>query len=344
MNPDGAGQRCTRAFCFASEDFRAHGVPSKCPAAGSTAQFDLYVTGSNARLLSSELATLLTGRAFEINVLPFSFREFIQTWPASVSQERMFKDYLRMSAFPQAVNLMHVNRELVPPYLLEIYKSILQKDHEARRGIVSGRAFQNVVNFTVDSIGSPLSPNKIAARLKGENQPVDGRTVEGYLTMLTDSYLLYRADRYDIKGRQHLATQEKYYLVDTGLRHALRGKELQGDSGHLLENIIYLELRRRGHQVWIGKIGGSEVDFVVRDRQGYTRYIQVAWTVAAPETLRRELAPFDKIPDHNERILITADWETGSRNGVRQINAMEWLLDFGNGNGIGNGNGNRNIG
>jgi len=288
---------------------------------------DLYVTGSNARLLSSELATLLTGRAFEINVLPFSFHEFTQTYETVVSPERMFADYMQSSSFPQAAKLFHVGRELVPAYLREVYDAILKKDHGARHGIFLKQAFRKVINFTIDAIGSPLSPNKIATRLRNEKQKIDGRTVESYLSMLTDSYLFYRVDRFDIKGRQHLATQEKYYLVDVGLRNALLGKELESDSGHLLENIVYLELRRRGFQVWLGKIGDKEVDFVARDKDGYTKYFQVAWTVKTPETLLRELAPFEKIPDHNERILITTDMETGSHKGIRQINAIEWLLN-----------------
>jgi predicted AAA+ superfamily ATPase len=143
---------------------------------------------------------------------------------------------------------------------------------------------------------------------------------------LVESYLFYQVNRYDIKGKQHLATQEKYYLVDLGLRSALLGKELSADSGHLLENVIFLELKRRGYQLWVGKTDRLEVDFVARDKNGYTQYIQVAYTVKEPSTLSRELAPLAKIPDFNERILITMDYETGSHNGVKQVNAIEWLL------------------
>jgi predicted AAA+ superfamily ATPase len=290
---------------------------------------DLYVTGSNAKMLSSELATLLTGRAFEINILPFSFAEFVQTCPSGQSPERLFADYLQTSSFPQAVELAQTNRQLMTGYLQEVYASILEKDLGAKRGISSRRAFQNVVNFVMDAIGSPLSPNKIASRLKQEDKAVDSRTVESYLSVMVGSYLFYKVNRFDIKGKAHLATQEKYYLVDVGLRNALLGKDLASDSGHQLENVVYLELLRRGNQVWIGKIGNAEVDFVVRDPDGYTKYIQVAQTVHHPETLARELAPFDKIPDHNERILLTMDWETGSRNGVKQVNVVDWLLDGG---------------
>jgi predicted AAA+ superfamily ATPase len=134
-------------------------------------------------------------------------------------------------------------------------------------------------------------------------------------------------NRYDIKGKQHLATLEKYYPVDLGLRYALLGKEFAADMGHLLENVIFLELLRRNSQVWIGKADNLEVDFVVRDKNGYTKYIQVAYTVRDQKTLERELAPFDKIPDFNERILITMDYETGSHNGVKQIYALDWILN-----------------
>lgn len=139
--------------------------------------------------------------------------------------------------------------------------------------------------------------------------------------------MFYKVNRYDIKGKQHLATQEKYYLVDLGFRNALLGKELVSDAGHLLENVIYLELKRRNHQIWIGKTDNLEVDFVVRNNEGYTQYIQVSQTVQNAITLARELAPFDKIPDHNEKILITMDYESGTHNGIKQINAIDWLLN-----------------
>jgi predicted AAA+ superfamily ATPase len=151
--------------------------------------------------------------------------------------------------------------------------------------------------------------------------------VSKYINTLVEAYLFYKVNRYDIKGKQHLATQEKYYLVDLGFRNALLGKELVSDAGHLLENVIYLELKRRNYQVWIGKTNNLEVDFVVRNNEGYTQYIQVSQTVQNAITLTRELAPFDNIPDHNEKILITMDYETGTHNGVKQINAIDWLLN-----------------
>ncbi len=287
---------------------------------------DLYVTGSNAYLLSSELATLLTGRAYEINILPFSFKEFAQTYTTPVDNSIKFEHFMRYSAFPQATELMHQNPTLVPNYLRGVYQSILIKDMLPRKQIYAERSFEGVINYVMDSIGSSLSPNSIARTLANENKAVDSRTVNTYLKSLCDSFVLYKAERFDIKGKQNLTTQEKYYTVDLGFRNLLLGKEVGQDAGHLLENIIYLELRRRGNEIWVGKIGEREVDFVARDNKGYLTYYQVAYTVRDETVLERELTPFDKIPDHNPKILITLDPEEVSRRGVRQINAINWLL------------------
>ena len=287
---------------------------------------DLYVTGSNAYLLSSELATLLTGRAYEINILPFSFKEFAQTYTTHVDNSIKFEHFMRYSAFPQATELMHQDPTLVPNYLRGVYQSILIKDMLPRKQIYAERSFEGVINYVMDSIGSSLSPNSIAKTLANENKAVDSRTVNTYLKSLCDSFVLYKAERFDIKGKQNLATQEKYYTVDLGFRNLLLGKEVGQDAGHLLENVIYLELRRRGNEIWVGKIGEREVDFVARDNEGYLTYYQVAYTVRDETVLERELTPFDKIPDHNPKIIITLDPEEVSRRGVRQINAINWLL------------------
>lgn len=287
---------------------------------------DLYVTGSNAYLLSSELATLLTGRAYEINILPFSFKEFAQTYTTSVDNSTKFEHFMRYSAFPQATELMHQDPTLVPNYLRGVYQSILIKDMLPRKQIYAERSFEGVINYVMDSIGSSLSPNSIARTLANKNKAVDSRTVNTYLKSLCDSFVLYKAERFDIKGKQNLTTKEKYYTADLGFRNLLFGKEVGQDAGHLLENVIYLELRRRGNEIWVGKIGEREVDFVARDNEGYLTYYQVAYTVRDETVLERELTPFDKIPDHNPKILITLDPEEVSRRGVRQINAINWLL------------------
>lgn len=287
---------------------------------------DLYVTGSNAFLLSSELATLLTGRAYEIHVLPFSFAEFISFTGKSNNLDRAFAEYIVTGGFPEAVRLSADGNQFTLDYMQMVFNNIFSNDICARRTIYSEESYLQVVNFLMDSIGSNISATNIANTLKANKKPIDNKTVSKYIDSLVESYLFYRAKRFDIKGKQHLATQEKYYLVDLGFRNALLGKELQSDAGHLLENIIYLELKRRNYQIWIGKTNHLEVDFVVRNNQGFTQYIQVSQTVQNPDTLARELAPLNSISDHHEKLLITMDFDTGTYNGIKKINAIDWLM------------------
>ena len=287
---------------------------------------DLYVTGSNAFLLSGELATLLTGRAYEINVLPFSFAEYIEFTGKDANPDRTFAEYVRTGGFPEAVRLSAEGNYFANEYLQMVFKNIYNNDISKRYTIYAKESYQEVVNFLIDSVGSTVSAGNIAKVLTANKKKIDNKTVSKYIDTLVEAYLFYKVNRYDIKGKQHLATQEKYYLVDLGLRNALLGKQLVADAGHLLENVIYLELRRRNYQIWIGKTENLEVDFVVRDKDGYTKYIQVANTVKDRTTLERELAPFNRIPDYNERLLITMDYETGNHNGVKQINAIDWIL------------------
>ena len=292
-----------------------------------TPNVDLYVTGSNAYLLSSELATLLTGRAFEINILPFSFAEYLEFTGKISNPDRAFAEYMRTGGFPEAVGLAESGENFAYEYLRTVFQNIYENDIQKRHTIYYETSYNEVVNFLIDSVGSSVSARNIAGVLTANGKKIDNKTVSKYIDTLVESYLFYKVNRYDIKGKVHLVTQEKYYLVDLGLRYALLGKEFTTDVGHLLENIIYLELQRRYSQIWIGKTDNLEVDFVVRDKNGYTKYIQVAYTVKEQKTLERELAPFDKIPDFNERILITMDYETGSHNGVKQLNAIDWLLN-----------------
>lgn len=291
-----------------------------------TPNVDLYVTGSNAYLLSSELATILTGRAFEINILPFSFAEYLEFTGQTFIPDRAFAEYMLIGGFPEAVGFVESGENFAYEYLKTVFQNIYKNDIQKRNKIYYETSFNEVVNYLIDSVGSTVSARNIARVLTANGKKIDNKTVSKYIDTLVESYLFYKVNRYDIKGKQHLATQEKYYLVDLGLRNALLGKELVADAGHLLENVIYLELRRRNYQIWIGKTDNLEVDFVVRDKDGYTQYIQVAYTVKERTTLERELSPFDRIPDYNERLLITMDYETGNHNGVKQINAIDWIL------------------
>jgi predicted AAA+ superfamily ATPase len=287
---------------------------------------DLYVTGSNAYLLSSELATLLTGRAYEVHVLPFSFKEYAEFSSTGKSVERVFADYLQTGGFPEAVNLSAEGSSFAYQYLQTVYRNIFENDISKRFVIEGTESYMEVVDFLIDSVGSPVSAGNISKVLTAEKRKIDNKTVSRYIDTLVQSYLFYKVGRYDVKGKLHLRTLEKYYLVDLGFRFALLGKELTSDAGHMLENVIYLELKRRNYQVWIGKVDRLEVDFVVRDNTGLTRYIQVAQTVQSKDTLERELGPFDRIPDHYEKILITMDYDSGTYNGVKKINAIDWLL------------------
>jgi len=287
---------------------------------------DLYVTGSNAFLLSSELATLLTGRAYEIHVLPFSFAEYLSFTGKSNNLDRDFAAYIETGGFPEAVRLSADGNQFTLDYLQMVFNTIFRNDISARQSIYSEESYLEVVNFLIDSIGSNVSAANIANTLKSNKKPIDNKTVSKYIDSLVESYLFYRVKRYDIKGKQHLATQEKYYLVDLGFRHALLGKELLSDAGHLLENVIYLELKRRNFQIWIGKTNNLAVDFVVRTKEGFTQYIQVSQTVQNPTTLARELAPLNSISDHHEKLLITMDFDTGTYNGIKKINAIDWLI------------------
>lgn len=292
-----------------------------------TPNIDLYVTGSNAYLLSSELATILTGRAFEINVLPFSFAEYLEYTGKTANTERAFADYMRTGGFPESVGFVESGESYAYEYLKTVFRNIYENDIQKRYTIYYETSYNEVVYFLIDSIGSSVSARNIAKVLTANGKRIDNKTVSKYIDTLVESYLFYKVNRYDIKGKQHLATLEKYYLVDLGLRYALLGKELTADAGHLLENVVYLELLRRNYQIWIGKTDNLEVDFVVRSKEGYTQYIQVAYTVKDKQTLERELAPFNKIADFNERLLITLDYDIGDHNGVKQINAIDWLLN-----------------
>jgi len=288
---------------------------------------DLYVTGSNAFLLSSELATLLTGRAFEINVLPFSFSEYLELKEKVSNPDRAFAEYIVTGGFPEAVRLSTEGNYFAIEYLQTVFKNIYENDISKRHTIYGEESYQEVVNFLIDSVGSRVSAGNISKVLTANKKKIDNKTVSKYIETLVESYLFYKVNRYDIKGKQHLATQEKYYLVDLGFRTALLGKELTSDAGHLLENIIYLELIRRNYQVWIGKSNNLEVDFVVRNKEGITKYIQVSQTVQDKLTLARELSSLNSISDHCEKLLITMDYDTGTYNGIKKVNAIDWLMN-----------------
>jgi len=284
---------------------------------------DIYITGSNAYMLSGELATKLTGRYIGIDMLPFSFAEYGEAIKTADKRER-FSQFMNMGAFPYAAR--YVDNSLAHSQYLEgIYNTVMVKDIMIRKGLTDITLLKSIVRFLASNVGSPVSAKKIADTLTSSGRPTGSVTIDTYLEALTDSYLFYKVQRYDIKGKMHLKTESKYYICDTGLRNMILGSANK-DIGHQIENIVFLELLRRGYTLNIGKAGrGGEVDFVaVRDRQ--TEYFQVSASVLDPLTLERELAPLKQIADNYPKFLLTLDDYTGDYDGIRQINLIGWLL------------------
>ena len=211
-------------------------------------------------------------------------------------------------------------------YLEAIYATIIEKDIMRRHRINDKRAFGNIVKFVASNIGNQLSPGSISKSLKADNQSVHHATVEKFLEYLVESFVFYKINRFDIKGKKQLATQEKYYLVDPGLLNILKGRERTTDRGHVLENVVCLELIRRGNKVWTGSLRTGEVDFVVKTRNGGIEYYQVAWNVGGEETMKREFGRLEYIKDNYPKYLLTAESFPQSRNGIEHRNAFEWLL------------------
>lgn len=284
---------------------------------------DLYITGSNAYILSGELATLLSGRYVEIKMLPLSFKEYVSAFPDNQNLAELYRNYLTNSSFPGTLELER--KQDIRMYLEGIYNTILLKDIVTRKRISDASTLERVVEFMFDNIGNLCSSTKIANAMTSAGRKISVPTVESYLSSLTDSYILYRVGRYDIKGKQYLTTGFKYYVADIGLRYYLLGTR-QVDQGHILENIVYLELLRRGYEVHIGKIGDAEVDFIAINSEGQ-EYYQVSQSVLEEQTLQRELASLEMIKDHNPKYLLTLDYTPAvSHNGIRQMNVLEWLI------------------
>jgi len=292
---------------------------------------DLYITGSNAYLLSSELATLLTGRYVEIKMLPLSFKEYMSTFEDKSDISRKFRDYLRYSSFPQAVQLYKVNPENIKLFLDGIYNTVLFKDVMQRKGITDKNMLERVVRYLYDNIGNRTSMKNISDNIEGIEKKASYNTISNYVEALIDSYLIFRVNRYDIKGKKYLKTQEKYYAADIGLRYHMLGQGSGRDMGHILENIVYLELLRRGYEVYIGKYDELEVDFVAKTPEN-TVYYQVALTTReeGEETkiLDRELEPLKKINDNYPKYILTLDDDLDADfDGIKKINVLDWLLD-----------------
>lgn len=285
---------------------------------------DLYLTGSNAYMLSSEIATLISGRYVQIEMLPLSFREYMESTGSMEDRSTKYVEYLENSSFPYALELKGQPNEL-RDYLEGIYNTILVKDIVSRKKITDTMMLKSILRFVFDNIGSPLSSKKIADTMTSDGRKIDAKTVERYLEALSESYIIYQAKRYNIKGKQYLKTLEKYYVVDIGLRFMLLGSR-QADAGHILENVVYLELLRRGYDVSVGKVDEYEVDFVAQNSRG-TTYFQVTLSVRNEQTLERELRPLMMIRDHYPKFILTLDDDPEAQyDGIRRVNARDWLL------------------
>ncbi len=294
---------------------------------------DIYITGSNAYLLSTEFSTLLSGRYVEIRMLPLSFKEFLTFYgPApAITIEEKFQRYLQFGGMPilreYQFNETRSEQALEGIYSTVVLRDILQRNKQADQGTL-----QKLVLFLCSNIGSITSPNSIGNVLShggaiqsGKGKNVAGKTVDRYLSMLHSAFIFYPVSRYDVKGKQLLKTLEKNYIIDMGFRNMLLGYR-DADRGHILENIVFLELLRREYRVYVGKIGGAEIDFVA-EKPKDKLYIQVTESMLSPETRERELKPLRMIPDNYEKIILSMDRSyIDSYDGIRSLYLIDWLL------------------
>lgn len=287
---------------------------------------DIYITGSNAFLLSGELATLLTGRYVEIRMLPLSFKEYVSGFENNSNYQSLFLDYMKNGGMPGVLSILDLGIDSINTYLDSIFSTVIVKDIMARNKIVNKTLLENIIKFIFDSIGSVISTKKISDTLTSKGISISNHTVENYIRSFIESYLIYKAERFDVKGKKLLSRDYKYYVVDTGLRSYLLGKKADSDMGHILENIVYLELIRRGYRVYVGKVNNTEIDFVAENRDGI-KYFQVALTVRDEKVLERELRSLKNTEDHYPKYLITMDMDlTADYEGITKINVVDWLL------------------
>ena len=288
---------------------------------------DLYITGSNAYLLSSELSTMLSGRYIAINLHPFSFAEYVTAFPEVSDMGKLFRQYMNGSCFPESVTLSKVAPEQENIYLQSLYDTVVVKDIVQRQKLRKFDTLQRVLNFVFDSVGSVVSPNNIADTLrKNTQEPLSHNTILKYLRYFSESYLIYPVRLFNIKGKRLLASNYKYYVVDLGLKNILHTNAPTIDLGHKLENVVYFELLRRGGTVYAGRTDNGEVDFVVQHYDGTRSYYQVAYTANDEKTLKRELSSLRNIRDSYPKYLLTLDYETSNIDGIQRVHVIDWLL------------------
>jgi len=283
---------------------------------------DLYITGSNAYFLSGELATLMAGRYISIEMTPLSFKEYCSAFK-NISREKLFENYINFSSFPYALEL-GLDREKINDYLAAILNTIILKDVVQRKKISDVSVLERLIKFIFGNIGFLTSTKKISDTLKTFGLKISVQTVENYLSALQESYIIYKVNRLDVNGREYLKANDKYFVADLGIRRYLLGDKRK-DYGSILENVIYLELVRRGYEVFVGRLGNLEIDFIAF-KNGIPSYYQIAYTVRDKSTFERELAPLEKIKNNYEKFIITMDSGSSNDNGIKTINALDFLL------------------
>ncbi|MCL1933719.1 MAG: ATP-binding protein [Candidatus Azobacteroides sp.] len=304
---------------------------------------DIYLTGSNSKIQSKDIAVKIEREYVTIPMFPLSFKEYLTAWQNPMNPESydyLFDDYLIYSSFPRTLSFRTYSpfnrgdgvmapvydgwdRSAVRRYLHDLYEKIVLKDIVENKKISDISRLESVIRFMADNISKETSINNIAGTMTANGRKIDNKTVESYIEAFCDSFVLYKTNRYDVKGKEILKTQNKYYIVDLGLRYLLLGDK-KTDSGKMLENVVYLELLRRGYNVYVGKVGNREVDFVVEGVNG-TAYYQVSETIRGNDTFEREVASLESIDDHNPKFILTRDYETASYKGIKILNVLKWL-------------------
>ena len=291
---------------------------------------DVYITGSNAYMLSGELATLLTGRYVEINLLPLQFSEyydFMLLKSPNLSKNEILANFIYYGGIPEYHKQLSISEKQADLFADSILKTIIEKDIFQRLNITNKHDFNKIVDFIFDTVGSYVSPRSISDTLRSNGTVVDKETVAKYLDALCEAYLIYKVPRFEIKGKGLLQTLNKYYVVDPCFAKVRLKKAVLKDRSHWLENMVYLELLRRNKDVFIGKRNNLEVDFVVIDYKGYTSYYQVSWTTENADTLERELASLRAIKDSTPKYLLTTDVDFNPvYDGIRKLNVIDWML------------------
>ncbi len=316
-------QKDKMTYIFIDEVGRCEGFEKTVDSIYIKKNTDVYLTGSNADLLSGEIATLISGRYVEIKMLPFSFAEFFVA-RENKDKNQAFMDYLNIGSLPVVATQLGSSMALSDQYLEGIYNTIIVKDVVTRKGVSDVSLLKNIVKFLCSNIGSPISTANITDYISKSGRRITQKTVDKYVQALVDSFLFYSVERYNVRGKNLLKTLGKYYIVDTGLRNHLLSSS-NSDVGHQIENIVYLELIRRGYRVNIGKIDDREIDFIAT-RQNSKEYYQVSMSALDDTVREREIIPLKKVDDNYPKYLLTLDFVTGDYEGIKQVNIIDWLL------------------